>query len=77
MDDRTLLTGNDVARMLRVSRSMAYSLMRRGSLRSVRFGRAVRVQPSDLQEFIAAHCDPEPSRAAGTDSAPSTIHRGC
>ena len=58
MEDQTLLTGNDVAKRLNISRSMAYILMRRGGIRVVRIGRSVRVRPGDLQTFIAASCDP-------------------
>ncbi len=47
-----LLTGDDVARILRVSRAFAYRLMQRGEIITVRVGRAVRVKPADLQRFI-------------------------
>ena len=47
-----LLTGNDIARILNISRSLAYQLMRRGNIQTVRFGRNVRVRPEDLNRFI-------------------------
>lgn len=50
-----LLTGNDVARILNVSRSFAYILMRRGEIPTVRIGRSVRVRPGDLERFIEAN----------------------
>lgn len=50
-----LLKGDDVARILNVSRTQAYRLMRE-SLPVVRFGGAtVRVRLSDLEAFIADH----------------------
>ncbi len=47
-----LLKGDDVARILNVSRSFAFQLMQRGEIPTVRLGRAVRVRPSDLERFI-------------------------
>ena len=49
-----LLTGGDVARILKISRSYAYRLMRRGEMPVVRLGRSVRVRPIDLDQFIKA-----------------------
>ncbi len=49
-----LLTADDVAEILQVSQSFAYALMSRGELPSVRLGRAVRVRPQDLDEFISS-----------------------
>jgi excisionase family DNA binding protein len=60
-----LLTGGEVAKLLNISRSSAYGLMRCGSLRVVRMNRSVRVRPTDLERFIAAHCDPEPPEVRG------------
>jgi excisionase family DNA binding protein len=65
----TLLTGTEVAKILHVSRSAAYGLMRTGSLRAVRINRSVRVRPTDLERFIAAHCDPEPPEVRGNGGA--------
>jgi excisionase family DNA binding protein len=48
----TLLKGQDVARILNISRSMAYGLMQRGEIATVLIGRSVRVRPVDLEEFI-------------------------
>ncbi len=50
----TLLKGDDVAKILNVSRSFAFQLMQRGEIPTVRLGRAVRVRPSDLERFITA-----------------------
>ncbi len=48
-----LLTGKDVAHLLRISPSQAYKIMRRGELPAVRIGRSIRVKPEDLESFIA------------------------
>jgi integrase len=48
-----LLTGKDVARILNISVSLAYALMRR-EIPSVRFGPSVRVRPVDLEEYLQA-----------------------
>jgi len=47
-----LLRIEDVADRLAVSRSMAWKLIAYGQLRSVRIGRAVRVRPADLDEYV-------------------------
>jgi excisionase family DNA binding protein len=48
-----LLTGRDVAKLLKVSESMAYQLMRT-EIPCVKLGRSVRVRPQDLEEYIAS-----------------------
>jgi len=48
-----LLRGQDVARILNVSRAFAYQLMQRGEIATVRIGNSVRVRQSDLETFIA------------------------
>lgn len=52
-----LLKGEQVAEALGVSKSYAYSIMRRGEIAVVRMGRAVRVRPQDLEDFIKANLD--------------------
>jgi excisionase family DNA binding protein len=47
-----LLTADDIAQRLQVSQSLAYNLMQRGEIPTVRLGRAVRVRPQDFEEFI-------------------------
>lgn len=53
-DDR-LLTGEEVADLLHISRSLTYQLMRRGDIPTVRIGRLVRVRRSDLQAYVDDH----------------------
>lgn len=52
-----LLNSDQVAEILGTSKSYAYTLMRRGELPVVRLGRAVRVRPGDLDNFIKASVD--------------------
>lgn len=47
-----LLKPEEVAAILGVSRSYSYSLLQTGKLPAVRIGRACRVRPQDLEEFI-------------------------
>lgn len=51
--DGRLLRLDEVAQRLAISKSMAWKLVAFGQLRSVRIGRAVRVRPQDLDEYIA------------------------
>jgi excisionase family DNA binding protein len=48
-----LLTGEEIARVLHVSRAYAYQLMRQRRIPTVKIGRSVRVRPEDLDAFIA------------------------
>ena len=52
-DSGRLLRIEAVAKRLSVSRSMAWKLIDSGVLRSVRIGRAVRVLPADLEDYLA------------------------
>ena len=47
-----LLKANEVAELLSVSLSFAYSLMQSGQLPTVHLGRSVRVRLEDLEAFI-------------------------
>lgn len=49
-----LLTVGDIAQRLQISQSFAYALMQRGEIPTVRLGRAVRVRPQDLEDFISS-----------------------
>ncbi len=48
----TLLNAKEVAEILQISRAMAYHLMLRGEIPTVRIGKSRRVRPEDLIEFI-------------------------
>lgn len=47
-----LMTADEVASMLRVSRSMVYLLIRKGELRTVRIHHALRFRAADVQALI-------------------------
>jgi excisionase family DNA binding protein len=49
-----LLTPDDVAKRLAVSRSMAYTLIKRGELRALRIGRLPRITEAAFAEYLAA-----------------------
>lgn len=77
--DICLLKGNDVARMLNISRAFAYQLMRQGEIPTVRIGNAVRVRkeaaPVSRQTAKpsarpgCARCSTRPGRAGTTQAA--------
>jgi len=48
----TLLKAKDVAEILQISRAMAYALMQRGEIPTVRIGKSRRVRPEDLIKYI-------------------------
>jgi excisionase family DNA binding protein len=62
-----LLTIVDAARLLGISRSKLYELLADGELPSVRIGRTRRISTSDLEEFVVAHTDREPTRTLVRD----------
>jgi excisionase family DNA binding protein len=49
---KLLLTAREAARALAVSERMLWGITKRGDLKCVRFGRAVRYDPRDLQQLI-------------------------
>ena len=51
----TLLKGSEVAKILNISKAMAYRMISEGKLPSVRFQRTVRIKPEDLDAFIQAN----------------------
>lgn len=67
-----LLRGNDIAIVLNISRSQAFSLMRNGELPTVRFGRLVRVRPEDLETFIAKNLTKNDESILKTELAAAT-----
>ena len=55
-----LLKATDVARILNISRAMAYRLMQQGEIRSVSIGSARRVRRQDLAMYIEENITPLP-----------------
>jgi putative molybdopterin biosynthesis protein len=52
MSERTALSTQEVADLLKVSKSTIYDLIRRGELRSYKVGRKVRIAEADVKEYI-------------------------
>jgi len=52
---RPLLTINEVALQLRISRSFAYLLVTSGALPVIKIGKSRRVRPLDLEQFISSN----------------------
>ena len=47
-----LLKPTEIADLLNISRSFAYHLLQTGAIPTVRLGKACRVRPQDLAEYI-------------------------
>ena len=67
-----LLRAKDVADILSISRSQAFSLMRSGALQTVRFGKLVRVRPEDLESFITNNISTSPDEGLKAKLAAAT-----
>jgi excisionase family DNA binding protein len=50
-----LLTANEVARILNISRSKAYSLMRERAIPTITIGKSVRVTCEDLENYLSSN----------------------
>jgi excisionase family DNA binding protein len=51
----TLLKAKEVAEILQISRAMAYNLMLRGEIPTVKIGKCRRVRPEDLIKYIESN----------------------
>ncbi len=66
-DDQLLLTVSETAKLLRISRNLAYELVARGELPAVRLGRVIRVPRDALDNWVKASAigrnneDPHPN----------------
>ena len=56
--NKSLLKATEVAKILNISRAMAYLLIQRGEIRSVRIGTARRVRCEDLHKYIEENLSP-------------------
>ncbi len=52
MFSQPLLTADEIARVLSVSRKTIYKLTENGTLPCIRIGRAVRFDPADVEAFL-------------------------
>ena len=50
--DKLLLKVSEVMQLIGVSRSVAYSLVGKGEIKSVRIGRSVRVPAAELESWV-------------------------
>ena len=57
----SLLKATDVAEILNISRAMAYRLMQTGQIPTVCIGKARRIRPIDLHNYINASLKPAQS----------------
>lgn len=78
MDEATekrMLTVPETARVLRISRNLAYTLIARGEIPAIRFGRVIRVPRAALERRLEVweHEDVPPSTA---EWVPYAIPRG-
>jgi len=55
-----LMTGEEVAEVLIISKAFAFKLIRQGKIPGVRMGRSVRIRPDDLQKYIQEQVTREP-----------------
>jgi excisionase family DNA binding protein len=62
-DERTMLTVREAAKLLRIGRNLAYDLVARGEIPSVRLGRLIRVPRAALQQLLED--DQSPGKRAG------------
>ena len=53
-----ILTPEEVAQILKISKSKVYRMMQLGEIPSIRFGRTARVSREDLDNFIRNHSSP-------------------
>ena len=57
VDDGELLTPQEAAARLRISRTRVFELVARGELESVKIGRLRRILPSSLPAYVARRRD--------------------
>lgn len=62
--DLDLLTVPEAAKLLRISRNLAYELVARDELPAVRLGRVIRIPRSLLDEWITSQASPPPTAGA-------------
>ena len=64
-DEIMLLTVPEAAKVLRISRNLAYELVARGEIPAIRLGRVIRVPRAPLEEWVKSeaaappHLDPD------------------
>ena len=61
-DEIILLTVPEAAKVLRISRNLAYELVARGEIPAIRLGRVIRVPRAPLEEWVKSEAAPSPHR---------------
>lgn len=75
IDDAQLLKVSEAAQLLRISRNLAYELVAKGELPSVRLGRLIRIPRSSLEAWIARQSGlPDPPSPAVSFPLPQQRH---
>ena len=67
------LTGKEIAKILKISKALAYRLIAENKIPSVRFGRTVRVRQEDLEEFIQKSTTPGDTTLGETNSPSKSL----
>ena len=62
-DEMMLLTVPEAAKLLRISRNLAYELVARGEIPAIRLGRVIRVPRAPLEEWVKSEAAPSPYRS--------------
>ena len=71
-----LLTVQEAATLLRISRNLAYELVARGEMPAIRLGRVIRVPRAALEEWLRAEpADATRAQRARTNSGPARTYR--
>ncbi len=53
-----MLTVADLRKILRIGRNACYDLVRKGLIRSIRFGKNIRIPKSSLIDYLRRVCPP-------------------
>jgi excisionase family DNA binding protein len=73
MNGFSILTVQDVAKVLRISIALAYRLVSDGQLPGIKFNRTVRVRQEDLENFIQRNLTIPSKQNDGTNSLISNV----
>lgn len=71
-----LLTVTEAARLLRIGRNTAYSLVARGVIPHVRLGHLIRVPRASLEGWLTGAGAPKNPEAEALDGGLHSLHRG-
>lgn len=69
MENHALLTVQEAAKLLRVSRNATYELVARGDLPAIRLGRQIRISRALIEQWVSGHTLPGAAAPAGTGTS--------